>query len=250
MALLVAAVLLIASSRTARADALGVTVGDSIVKTYPEPYDVPIQGWGAKLRLFTSGAVWVNQAVGGTSTKSYVERGYWSIALSGNPKWVLIQFGYADASADPEGHTDPATYRANLHQMILDCRAIGAEATLVTPTAIRATAPDGIHVDRPGALAPYADAMIAQAQDDGVRLIDMYHWSLDLYDAIGMSQAQALYGFDTVEGPPDLIHFSVFGATEAAKMVASRLPGLGQPAVAVFPYDPREPATPPCRVCR
>ncbi|MGH9889041.1 MAG: hypothetical protein ACREBE_26145, partial [bacterium] len=56
----VAIVLVIAALRTAHADVLAVTVGDSIVKTYPEPYDVPIQGWGAKLRLFTSGAVWVN----------------------------------------------------------------------------------------------------------------------------------------------------------------------------------------------
>jgi lysophospholipase L1-like esterase len=239
--LLVTAVLAIAPARIAHAGSvLAVTVGDSIVKTYPQPYDVPIQGWGATIRLFTSGVSWVNQAVGGTSTKSYIARGYWATVLEASPDFVLIQFGYGDASPDAESHTEPAEYRANLHRMILDVRAIGGVPILVTPAAVRDVASDGIHVARPGVLEPWASAMIAQAVEDGVQVIDMHGWTLDLYDALGMTQAQALYGFDISEGVPDRLHFSIFGATEAGEMVASRLPDMtGAPGVSVFPYEPQ-----------
>lgn len=229
-----------AGARIALADSvLAVTVGDSIVKTYPQPYEVPIQGWGATIRKFTTGAVWVNQAVGGTSTKSYLARGYWPVALSGNPAFVLIQFGYGDASPDPESHTEPAEYRANLHQMILDVRAIGGEPVLVTPAAVRTPAADGIHVERPSGLEPWAAAMIAQGAEDGVQVIDMHAWTLDLYDSLGIVQAQALYGFDISEGQPDRLHFSIYGATEAGRMVASNIPALGPPppVISVFPYE-------------
>jgi lysophospholipase L1-like esterase len=237
--LLVTAVVGIATTGVARADFLAVTVGDSIVKTYPQPYAVPIQGWGATLRQFTSGVFWVNQAVGGTSTKSYVERGYWTIAIGMSPDFVLIQFGYADASLDPEGHTEPAQFRANLHQMILDVRAYGGVPILVTPAAVRNAAPDGIHVQRPNELEPWASAMLAQGVEDGVQVVDMHGWTLDLYDSLAMAQAQALYGFDISPGVPDRIHFSIYGATEAARMVASHLPmSPAPPPVSVFPYEP------------
>jgi lysophospholipase L1-like esterase len=237
------ALALILAASAARADTtIAVTVGDSIVQTYPEPYLVPIQGWGAKMALYTEGVTWVNRAVGGTSTKSFVERGYWANALAEHPGFMLIMFGYGDASPDVESHTEPSTYRANLHQMILDVRAIGGEPILVTPSTIRYPALDGFHVLRPDNLEAHVAAMIAQGAEDAVQVIDLHAMTVDLYDAIGIPQAQELYGFYNAEqGWEDRLHFSVYGAQEAARMIAEQLPDMAPdppdpPTVGIFPY--------------
>lgn len=237
--LVVAACLLVAGS--VHADAVAVTVGDSIVRTYPEPHplNVPIQGWGAKLYLFTTGVTWVNRAVGGTSTKTFIEKGYWAAALAENPDYILIQFGYGDSSAPPE-HTEPdTTYRAYLHQMIVEARAAGAEPILVTPAGLRNPALDGIHVQRPNGLEPYAEAMTAQALEDVVYEIDMQTWSLDAYDEVGFPDAQEMYGFLHPDGWEDRLHFGIPGAIYAAAFVAEHLPlmyGTSAPGVGIFPY--------------
>jgi lysophospholipase L1-like esterase len=227
-----------------RADPIAVTVGDSIVRTYPEPHplNVPIQGWGAKLPLFTSGVTWVNRAVGGTSTKTFIENGHWATALAENADYILIQFGYGDSSGPPE-HTEPeTTYRGYLHQMIVEARAIGTEPILVTPAGLRHVALDGVHVTRPNGLEPYADAMIAQAAEDGVYVIDMQTWSLDAYDEVGFPDAQEMYGFLHPDGWEDRLHFGITGAIYAAAFVAEKLPVMietSAPGVSVFPYETR-----------
>jgi lysophospholipase L1-like esterase len=239
-------------SRPALADALAIIVGDSIVQTYPDDWSWPIQGWGADMRKhFGPDIVWFNNARGGMGTRRFVEEGWWDQTLALAPQFIVIQLGIADSWGDYA--TDPnTTYRANLHQMIVDAREIGAEPILVTPTAIRYVAPDGIHVARPSALEPWASAMAAQAEADGVALIDMHNWSLDLYDSLGMPLAQELYGFiipgggdpPIPPGTPDTIHFSPFGADEAATMVASRIP-LVSPNLAAYLLPTGDPPPPP-----
>lgn len=239
---LTAALLALLLAGTARADLVAVTVGDSIVRSYPEPhpYGVPIQGWGARLGLFRPDVAWVNRAVGGTSTKTFLEKGYWAAALAEDADYVLIQFGYGDASGPPE-HTDPeTTYRANLHRMVVEARAAGAEPILVTPAGLRTVGFDGVHVHRPNGLEVYAAAMTSQAAEDGVHLIDMQAWSLATYDAVGFPEAQEVFGFTHPEGWEDRLHFGYDGATYAAGFVASRLPPLVEtaaPGVSVFPYE-------------
>ncbi|MFI5315712.1 MAG: GDSL-type esterase/lipase family protein [Myxococcota bacterium] len=237
---------LVAAARPAMADALAITVGDSIVQTYsPDQYPW-IQGWGADVQKHFLPAIrWENDARGGQSTKSFVDQGLWASTLAAGPQFVLIQLGTNDWNPDPAYHTDPdTTYRTYLHQMILDARAIGAEPILVTPTAMRYTMPDGIHVERPSTTEPWASAMAAQAADDGVAVIDMQNWTLDTYDSLGMPTAQALYGF-TIPGTetPDILHFSPYGANQAAQMVVNRLPAAS-PSLALYLATSTVPALP------
>jgi lysophospholipase L1-like esterase len=233
------------------ADPLAIVVGDSIVREYPD--DLPIQGWGADLpKYFKPDRPWANYAWGGQSTTSFIAEGRWATALESHPEFVLIQFGINDSQPDPAFHSDPdSTYPANLHQMIADTRAIGAEPILVTPTAIRFVASDGFHVARPNGLEAYVAAMKAQAAADGVGVIDMQEWSLDTYDELGMPQAQALYGFmlydETPDSPgiPDVIHFSHYGADQAARMIVARLPEVSPNlAASLLPAAPPPPAAP------
>lgn len=246
---------LLGAPRPAGADALGITIGDSIVQTYPDVWDWPIQGWGADIpKHFQPTIRWRNDARGGQSTTSFVAQGRWANTLAANPQFILIQLALGDMWGDAAIPPN-TTYREHLHQMIVDARAIGAEPILVTPTAIR-WAPDGIHVQRPSPLEPWAAAMADQAAADGVALIDMHNWSLDLYDELGMPLAQELFGFIIPDGSPgippgtpDTLHFSHYGADQAAAMVVSQirevspnlaaylLPTAEPSGVSVFPYD-------------
>jgi hypothetical protein len=228
-----AAALLLGAATPARADApLAITVGDSLGKTYPVPYSTPIQGWGADLPGYVSwGLAWRNDAVGGESTKSFIEEGLWAQTLAANPSFVLIELGTNDANAG-DHYTDPeTTYRANLHQMVMDARAIGAEPILVTPPAERIAGADGFHL-APYPIEAYAHAMIAQAVDDGVGVIDLWTWSVDLYDTLGVPESQALYGFiipdGTSAGDPDVVHWNLWGADQCAQQITAHIPGASQ----------------------
>ena len=150
---------------------------DSIAVQYPDVYFVPVQGWGAFVPVHLGpGFVWQNAAVGGASTESFIELGYWADVIASQPDVILIQFGANDVRSAPEVHTDPdTTYRENLHQMIVDARAIGAEPVLLTPFCFRYAAADGLHVLRPGHLEPYAAAMRAQAAADEVGILSLIH---------------------------------------------------------------------------
>lgn len=236
----------------ARASDLVIVVGDSTARTYPFVYGIPVQGWGHPLRdLFRADVGWRNDAAGGQSTKSFIDSGRWEITMGAGPEFVLIQFGINDTSDDPAYHTDPQTsYRANLRQMISEARNIDAEPILITSSCIRYVAEDGVHVLRPSPLEAWVNAMRQQAAEDGVLLIDMHEWSLDTYDAIGFPEAQELFGFIDGNGEPDRIHFSVYGAGQAAEMVADGIRSSGSRLATLLvnpppPPAPTVPALPP-----
>ena len=137
-----------------------VTVGDSIVQTYP--VGNAIYGWGQTLPgLFNSQVQWTNWAVSGESTSSYIAEGLWGRVLASRPDWAFIEFGHNDShDYDPTHYTDPnTTFRTNLTRMVTDLRAIDATPVFVTPTARRIF--DGNLVQNPEQLQPYADAMMA-----------------------------------------------------------------------------------------
>jgi lysophospholipase L1-like esterase len=225
----------------------GAILGDSMVRDFPpfpQQISVDIQGWGEKLpRYFRPELVWQNDAVGHESTSSFIAEGRVTSALAAHPRFVLISFGLIDAVGEPYYLTDPnTTYRQNLHQMATDARAAGAEPIFVTPVPIRHAAPDGLHVLRPNGLEAWVDAMTAQGAQDGVPVIDVYHWLLDEYDRLGMPTAQRQYGLDQ-NGAPDTEHFSNYGADQTARHIASKLPQLA-PDLAAFLFQTPAPALP------
>src|SRR6266571_2401212 len=74
--------------------------GDSTVMTYKASYNLyPQQGWGGRLPdYFTTAVTWSNRAIGGRSSKSFVDEGrlasILSVILPGD--YLFIQFGHND----------------------------------------------------------------------------------------------------------------------------------------------------------
>jgi lysophospholipase L1-like esterase len=157
-----------------------VLVGDSTV--------APQGGWGpAFCSDLTHNVTFIDDALNGRSTKSFIAEGAWKQALVQHGDYYLIQFGHNDEKPDPSRHTDPdTTYAANLRVYIADVRAIGAVPVLISPLA-RRTFRDGKPYNED--LQRYADAARHVAEEEDVTFIDL----LSLSDAVlnGMTQAQA-----------------------------------------------------------
>ena len=234
MLLVTFSVLFLAFAPAARAGPpLAIVVGDSICRDYPLDYfGWDIEGWGHYLAEHLSqGMSWRNDGFGSQSTKSFIAEGRWQTTLDAHPQYIFIQFGLADASGQPDLATDPETdYRANLHKMITDAKDIGALPIMVTPAIIRWHYQGSDEIGHPNGLEGYSTAMIEQADADGVPYVDMQGWSDAIGVELGYTRTQALYGFVVPEGPwpipggtEDQLHFSHFGADQAAWMIINRL---------------------------
>jgi len=232
---------------SARAQApLAIVAGDSLARDYINP-TVNIQGWGYELpRYFGPGLAWRNDGWGGESTTSFIAEGRWANTLAAKPRFILIMFGTNDC-CEAGQYADPnTTYRTNLHQMITDARAIGAEPILVQSPPIRTPDYDGVHVLSPGFVAPWAQAAAEQGAEDGVPVVILYDDLLAIYENLGQQQAQILFGLDNPPGSPDLLHFNPYGAEWIAQQIVKQLPGMAPDLAAylvttkpvpTFPYE-------------
>ena len=81
----------------------------------------------------------VNHAMGGRSTKTFLNEGRWDKLMAQVRKgdYVFIQFGHNDASTRPERHASRADYRDNLLKMIQDVRDKKAHPVLLTSVVMR-----------------------------------------------------------------------------------------------------------------
>jgi len=197
-----------------------ICIGDSIVA--PGPVSQPDQvGWGETLPdFFTEEVAVINHAIGGRSSKSFVDEGRWDSAKEDirEGDFVLIEFGHNDQKNDPTRFTNPeTTFRDYLRLYISDSRELGAIPVLVTPLARRIFGSDG---KASQSLAPYARAMEAVADERDVMLIDMHSISIDYYNFLG--EAESLqYGDVSTEGVLDRVHFNRLGAVWCARWITS-----------------------------
>ncbi|HTO51802.1 MAG TPA: GDSL-type esterase/lipase family protein [Myxococcota bacterium] len=239
----------------ARADPpLAIVVGDSIAREYPiDYYGWNIEGWGYFLAQHLSqGLTWRNDAIGSQSTKSFIAEGHWANTIAAHPQYIFIQFGLGDESGVDGLATDPETdFRANLHQMITDARGVGAVPILVTPPVIRWAYAGSNDLGRPNGLEDWVTAMLEQAAADNVGFVDMQGWSGRVCDSMGLAMYQQLYGFIIPEGPwpipggtVDELHFSHYGADQAALMIIDRLKTI-QPELVTHLTPPPVPAPVP-----
>ncbi len=217
---------------------LAIAVGDSLVQDYSpvEALGGPTQGWMHDLPLhFATGElIWQDYARSGTSTKSYRDLGHWETALAAQPRWILIELGHNDARLAPDVHTDPnTTYRENLHAMVIEARAIGAEPIFVTPPPYFYAAADGFHVRRPNGMEGYVAAMQAQAAVDSVAVVELHAPLMDYYDLLGISLSRQLYSYEVGQNVPDIVHFSGRGAELAAGRIAAQL-AVASPSLAAY----------------
>jgi len=201
--------------------------GDSTAQTYKSDKDGLIRGWGQMLPLFLDEKVEVvNHAMGGRSTKTFLNEGRWDRLMAQVRKgdYVFIQFGHNDASTRPERYASQADYYDNLVKMIQDVRAKKAHPVLLTSVVMRTFVNGNLTDDR---LKAYPVIMRQIANEYKVQLIDVNQKTRDMVTVLGDKKSVAYYrhtepGIDPAkpEGVKDDTHMMEKGATQVAYFIA------------------------------
>ena len=187
----------------------------------------PKWGWGEKFAEYLNGYAVENKAVGGQSTKSYLDEGRWDKVLGMVKKGdvVMIQMGHNDE------HKNSATkyteafgdFYGNLCRFIADVKAKEAVPVILTSLS-RRNFKDGeprrSHRD-------YPDAAKKAAADGGAVLLDIEQLSFEWLGKLGEKES-ALRFMVSVDGS-DNTHLVELGATEVAEMTAKALKECGDP---------------------
>jgi len=189
---------------------------DSTVQTYGAA-QAPQQGWGQRIaEFFTADVKFVNKAIGGRSSKSFIDEGRLDeiVGLLAPGDYLFAQWGINDRyRSDPTRFTDPAsTFRQYLNQYIDAAHSKNAIPVLVTPTP-RLDFSDGeFHND----FVDYCAAIKQVGADTGTRVIDLQTKALAYYNSIGFDAVVA----DVSLPPMDVLHFQANGAFQMARLVA------------------------------
>jgi len=199
--------------------------GDSTVQTYGAA-SAPQQGWGQRIQeFFTTDVVFVNKAIGGRSSKSFIDEGHLTeiLCLIKAGDYLFAQWGINDRyTSDATRYTDPATtFRTYLKQYIDGARGKNAIPVLVTPTP-RLDYTNGVfHND----FAAYCTAIMAVGLETNTPVIDLQTMGLAYYTKIGYTAV-----VNTVSLPgPDVLHFRDTGAYQMARMVAQGVKDINVP---------------------
>lgn len=220
----------------ARAAPVLYLAGDSTVMSNGAG-SYPQQGWGGRIRdLLTSGITIDNRAVGGRSSKSFVDEGRLAAILTViHPgDYLFVQFGHNDDYSDPRLHTDPYTsYKTYLAMYVDLARQYGAIPVLVTPMGRR-------HYDSGGHfINDFTDrcaAMRQLAAEKSAALIDLNAKSIAFYNRIGVAATTDVFLWlaagqypNFPNGVHDSTHFQEYGAAQLARMVSEGIEenGLG-----------------------
>jgi lysophospholipase L1-like esterase len=192
-----------------------VLVGDTTAKDR--------QGWGPGFKGFlTERAEFTNMAVGGRSSKKFIDEGRLTKALALKGDYYLIQFGHNDESAKDDSKTDPNTsYREFMAKYIDGTRAIGAKPILVTSLVRRQwNAADSNKIN--SVLTPYAEAVKALAKEKNVPLVDLHARSKELYEQLGKGKSNELAALKD-DGSTDNTHLNDKGSVVFGKIVVEEL---------------------------
>lgn len=220
-------------------------IGDSTMANKPLE-DNPERGWGQMLPLYFKKEVPIeNYAVNGRSTKSFIDEHRWDTVLSKLKPgdWVLIQFGHNDAKIkDSTRYAAPdGAYKTNLERFVKEARAKGANPVLITPV-VRRNFIDGVQKDNHGDY-PAAVKAVAKALD--VPLIDLLKSSSALVSAEGDTGSVKMFRttpaghYNTLpNGITDNTHFSVYGASKIAALVAGDIRAQQLPLAAYLQTSP------------
>ena len=214
--------------------------GDSVSCTYKDTQR-PQAGWGEYFaEALGEGVQFVNYAVSGASSKSYIDSQKWDalVAEIQPGDVVMIQLGHNDAKDTEEHHTDPkTTYKANLTKFIDDVQAKYAVPVLMTCVSHR-------YFKETGALnrthGDYPDVVRALAEEKQVPLLDAenktYMWLSNLGEELS-EEYFVVYKLNPEK--EDNTHLTVKGAQDVAKLIAKELKKL-QP----WTLAPEVPETP------
>lgn len=189
---------------------------DSTVQTYGAA-QAPQQGWGQRIaEFFTADVKFVNKAIGGRSSKSFIDEGRLDeiVGLLAPGDYLFAQWGINDRyRSDPTRFTDPATtFRQYLNQYIDAARSKNAIPVLVTPTPRLDFSNGEFHND----FVDYCAAIQQVGADTGTRVIDLQTKGLAYYNSIGFDAVVA----DVSLPPMDVLHFQANGAFQMARLVS------------------------------
>lgn len=203
-----------------------VLVGDSTVAAS--------SGWGtAFTKLLGPNAECLNQARGGESTKSFLDRGSLDKALALKPAWVLIQFGHNDQPGKgPERETEPnTTYSANLRRFVNETRAAGAKPVLITSLVRRNLHAGHLLPD----LEPYVEAMKLVAAEMDVPLVDLHARSREFVEKMSAEDLAAMNPPGKTPDAPDHTHLTERGGEMIAPLVVAELVKVAPELAPLFP---------------
>jgi exo-poly-alpha-galacturonosidase len=192
-----------------------VLMGDSTVSDR--------QGWGPGFKRFlTDRAECINQAIGGRSSKSYINEGRLTKALVLKGNYYLIQFGHNDEPGKGERTTDPnTTYREFMSKYIDETRAIGAKPILVTSMVRRQWDKSGSGKIN-SSFIPYVEAVKKLAREKDVPVVDLYTSSKQLCEQLGKEKC---WEFSPVKdnNQYDNTHLNAKGSVMFARLVVEEL---------------------------
>jgi len=192
-----------------------VIVGDTTAKDR--------QGWGPGFKSFlTDRAECTNMAVGGRSSKKFIDEGRLTKALALKGDYYLIQFGHNDESAKDASKTDPnTTYREFVAKYIDETRAIGAKPILVTSLVRRQwNTTDSNKIN--SVLTPYVEAVKLLAKEKNVPLVDLHARSKELCEQLGKEKCNELSAVKD-NGQIDNSHLNDKGSVVFGKIVVEEL---------------------------
>ena len=210
--------------------------GDSTVQTYATSKQ-PQAGWGQMIDRYLDEKVKIsNQAIGGRSSRSFIEQGRLDTILNQIQPgdYLMIQFGHNDADTKPERYTPVPDYKVYLKQYIDGARAHGATPILVTPVGRRDfnTTTGQFNISFPN----YVTAMKEVATQTNTKLIDLSARSVAYYNSIGAEESKKVFLHvpagvypNFPDGVVDNTHFQEYGAIQIARLVAQGIADIQLP---------------------
>lgn len=212
-----------------------VVIGDSTVCDYAAS-KYPWVGWGQVLSLyFKPGTVTVqNDAIGGRSTRSFIEDGHWATTLASlrSGDILMVQFGHNDRDyTKAERYTDTTDYKKYLTQYAKEARAKGAHPVFVTPMNMNTWTGSAVREVFTEGANNYRAAMIHAAAVLNVPVLDLEKKSKLLMDTLKVAYMARFHfmGLDAGEyanypdGYSDGTHFQEMGSLENARMIAEEI---------------------------
>lgn len=212
-----------------------VIVSDSTAVDYrnrPNPFSPgaagwrPMSGWGEYAKdAALSDVEFFNRAMGGFSSKMYVERELNACRQFFRPgAWLLISFGSNDArfSGNGERNTDPrTTFPEYMKKITSAAEKNGARIVVITPMPFFQMKDGKFNCDT---LAPFAEASRKFAADNNYDLIDLYQLLTEYFRDMPEVRIKSYYAFfepgqfpNWPNGRQDPLHLS----DEGSKLVWS-----------------------------
>jgi lysophospholipase L1-like esterase len=183
-------------------------------------------GWGPGfIAYFKPNATVINYAIGGYSSKVFLQSAEENNMLLIKPQYVLINFGAFDDVSGPDDLNYPALYTTldeyadNLRTIAASIRGFNGVPIFVTVHAAQTWDANGNLLDR---WKERNGRMKQVAAELNAPLVDLNKLTTDFLNQLGKS-GSAFMHFDA-GGPTDVIHLSPLGGRYVGRMLANALP--------------------------